>query len=916
MQEFEQRWQLLKARFEEALTLPDPERAAFVASCFSDDADLRIELERLLAADARQESFLEGGAIEAIQLEGTADGPVRRVGQYDLLERTAVGGMGEVYRARRADDLYRKNVAVKLARPGFDSDMFARRFDLERETLATLDHPNIAKLLDGGTSGDGRPYFVMEWVDGVPLTDYCRSARLDLPQRVRLFMRVCEAVTCAHRNLVVHRDLKPANILVTADGVPKLLDFGIARLLGPGPVDRTIEVTSPGGLLFTPDYASPEQVRGEPVTTASDVYALGVILYELLTGQRPYAVEGTSLRDIERVVCDAMPRRPSTALASRQAVAAVGGGSEVAEPFCIGATPRHLRGDLDAIVLMALRKEPDRRYSSVEQLTEDLQRHLDGRPVRARHDAFTYRAAKLIRRHRLASVAVLLLIVSVTTGVAATLWQAQRAEAERDRAQRRFAEVRSLANSLLYELHDAIAQLAGSTTTRQLLIRRALEYLDRLAQEGIPEEAFRRELAAAYARVGDVQGNQYHANVGDVRGASVSYRRALQILDGAGPDERTTLAHRRATANVYERLGDVLFVSGDVAAGGKHHERALAARKTLAAETRDRQDERALATSYSKAGHALYWLGDTAGALAHQRQGLALRERLAADSPLDVDAQLALLGGFNNTGEILLASNLADEALSLLVRAEAIGSRLAETDRPDPRVLRDMAITQAHKGNALSAARDLPGALSSHRAALRLRKTIAEADPQNAQASRDLAISHVMVASALSQVGSTAGMASELEAGLKIFENLANAAVPSTLAQADLASSYNMAGSMWLEARQPHRAIESFTRAAKAAEAVVSQDRADADTRHELASVYAATARAHEALARVAGPVDRRSTHWQHAREHYDKARRELEYLKQGGALRQGGPLSLESLDRTIAECDRQLARVRQVAAR
>src|ERR1700730_6849802 len=282
--------------------------------------------------------------------------------------------MGTVFLAERADDEYRKQVAIKLIKRGMDTDSVLRRFRNERQILAGFDHPNIARLFDGGTTADGLPYFVMEYIEGLPIDEYCNKRALSIPERLKLFREVCAAVSYAHRHLVIHRDIKRSNILVTAEGVPKLLDFGIAKILQSGDGAPTF-ATMTGLRLMTPEYASPEQVRGQPVTTASDVYSLGVILYELLTGQFPYRFASQTPRDIERAITTTQPEKPSTAIAR----------SDGNSKFEI-RNSKFLKGDLDNIVLTALRKEPERRYQSVEQFSEDIRRHLEARPIVAGTD--------------------------------------------------------------------------------------------------------------------------------------------------------------------------------------------------------------------------------------------------------------------------------------------------------------------------------------------------------------------------------------------------------------------------------------------------------------------------------------------------------------------------------------------------
>ncbi|HYX20247.1 MAG TPA: serine/threonine-protein kinase, partial [Thermoanaerobaculia bacterium] len=373
-----ERWREVKDLFDRAVDRPEPERRDFLDAERRRDAELAGEVARLLDAHAAAGEFLERPAVDQIRLSPAPAEAPERIGSWEIERELGHGGMGTVYLAARSGDGFRQTVALKVVRRGMDTDFVLQRFRGERRILAELDHPGIARLLDGGSTEGGAPFFVMEYIDGRHLLEEARARDLSLRERLRLFLPVCDAVAYAHRHLVVHRDIKPSNVLVTADGVPKLLDFGLAKLLRPdgeGADGRTETALR----LLTPDYASPEQVRGESVTTATDIYSLGVVLYELLTGQRPYRVTGRTPEAIARAVCEEEPARPSAASAA-------------------------LRGDLDNVVLMALRKEPDRRYASVEQFAEDIRRHLDGRPVSARKDTLRYRAGKFVTRHK-ASVA-------------------------------------------------------------------------------------------------------------------------------------------------------------------------------------------------------------------------------------------------------------------------------------------------------------------------------------------------------------------------------------------------------------------------------------------------------------------------------------------------------------------------------
>ncbi|MFN0107448.1 MAG: serine/threonine protein kinase [Blastocatellia bacterium] len=484
-----ERWQRIKQIFDQVIEAETgSQEGPLTAACAGDDG-LRAEVEKLLRGHEQASGFIEEPAVAKaaqilqISVEDALIG--QQIGPYKVLREIGHGGMGQVYLAVRADDEYKKRVALKIIKRGMDTQEIIRRFRNERQILAGLDHPNIGKLLDGGTTEDGLPYFAMEYVAGKPITDYCDDRKLSTIERLKLFRHVCAAIQFAHQNLVVHRDIKPSNILVTEDGTPKLLDFGIAKVLNPELSGQTIDPTATALRLMTPEYASPEQVRGETITTASDVYSLGVVLYELLTGHRPYRVKSRLPHEILRIVCEEEPEKPSTAVSRTEEGTSRDGSKPITlTPESVSRTRegepnklrQKLRGDVDNIVLMAMRKEPQRRYTTVNQFSEDLRRYIDGLPVVASKDTVSYRAQKFVKRNRSAVVAAALIFLSLFGGIAVAWWQARI-------AQQRFNDVRQLANSLLFEVHDEIEKLPGSTSVRQLIVKRALEYLDRLAMQ-------------------------------------------------------------------------------------------------------------------------------------------------------------------------------------------------------------------------------------------------------------------------------------------------------------------------------------------------------------------------------------------------------------------------------------------------
>ncbi|MEO0421810.1 MAG: serine/threonine-protein kinase [Pseudomonadota bacterium] len=461
------RWEQVSSLFADALERPVEARARFLEDACGEDAQLRAEVEALLARHGDAQAYFEGFADDLTPAAPDEQTPLRTlvgtdIGPYRLVQELGRGGMGVVYRAARSDGTFEQEVALKLLPTGVGAEQ-VQRFEAERQILAPLQHPHIARLLDGGFTADGTPYFVMDYVDGVPITTYCDRQRLTLPARLALFRQVCAAVQYAHQNLVVHRDLKPSNILVTADGEVKLLDFGIAKLIDPS-AGAASPLTQAGARLMTPEYASPEQIRGEAITTGSDVYQLGVLLYELLTGRRPYQLNARALREMERIILEEEPTRPSTVLT--QGPTDQDPDTTMAMISAARATvpqrlQRELRGDLDQIVLKALHKQAARRYSSVEAMANDVARHLQGLPVLAQGDSWAYRSAKFLRRHRATVAALSLTFVSLAVGLGVAVWQGQVAQAQRDvaRQQQRLAsEVTGFMKDMFFYFANALPE--------------------------------------------------------------------------------------------------------------------------------------------------------------------------------------------------------------------------------------------------------------------------------------------------------------------------------------------------------------------------------------------------------------------------------------------------------------------------
>ncbi len=753
-------WVRVREILESALELAPEGRAAYLDSACSGDSALRQEVDSLIASDEQASTdFLEPGAFvppEAADVSASAESLAgKRIGAYQIVEEIGHGGMGSVYRAVRADDQYRKQVAIKLVRGGLGDAFRRQRFKAERQILANLDHPNIARLLDGGTLEDGQPYVVMEFIQGQPIDKFCDSRALPVSERLRLFRTVCSAVAYAHQHLVIHRDLKPDNILVTESGEPKLLDFGIAKILdadlASGSGNATVTVLRP----MTPEYASPEQVRGEPMTTASDVYSLGVILYGLLTGQRPYPGTSRLPHEIAQAVCEAQPEKPSTAIDREEA------GPEIREKL-----RRHLKGDLDNIVLKALRKEPERRYASVEQFSEDIRRHLKGLPVIARSDTFWYRTEKFVNRNKASVLLVTLAVAALVAGLVITLRETYVARRERARAEQRFNDVRALANSLLFEVHDAIQNLPGSTAARKLIVDRALRYLDALAKEAKGNLSLQRELATAYQKVGDVQGGFREANLGDTAGALVSYRKSLAILEAVAAADPANVEAARELIRAHGKLSDVLILAGDRAGAIEQSKQLVAiAERLSSADPGNQAERRNLALAYLDYGSKRADKDQWQAALQDCQKAVPLLESVVAAGDKRSRRLLAL--AYSRTGDLL--SRFAHRhAESLAMHQKAIdlmqSMLMEDPDNTDLRRIEAWEIVLT--GDEIGGQGDATMALEKYRDGLEKLRGLSAADVNDVQVQVLVAIATGRLGSAFLQQGNAKAALVELENSL------------------------------------------------------------------------------------------------------------------------------------------------------
>jgi eukaryotic-like serine/threonine-protein kinase len=596
--------------FQKIQETPAPLQTTMLEKLCQGNGELLDEVRSLLKACEQEELATASAHLEAGN-KLAAWSARKRIGPYELDRLIGHGGMGAVYLARRADGQFDQQVAIKLMDLPFVTALFQEHFRQERQILARLSHPNIARMLDGGVSEEGELYLVIEYVNGLSIQAYCARHSLSIRARVVLFKSVCAGVRFAHQNLVVHRDLKPDNIIVLEDGTPKLLDFGTAKLLTPMDAAAESEFTRHGLRAFTPQYASPEQVLGHPISTATDIYSLGVLLYLLLAGAPPYELKSATTDEMIRVICEEEPAKPSAKAAKGT-----------------------VDSDLDAIVLKALRKEPQERYGSVDQFVADLQAYLDGRPVAAHQGSFRYFAGKFVRRNKRAIVAAALLCVSILAGMGGILWQARIANAERRMANARAEDLRALSNRLLSDINEAIQKLPGSTPAQKLIVSTVLEHLDRTAKDAAGDPQTELDLANAYTRLGNVQGNPYDQNIGDMQGSLNSLEKAISIAAELVRRDPKSVSAAHALALAQQSRSEVLFGMGRTPEAVAVMRVAASAYEALASRPGAKiEDLFEAAAAYGGLGdelgqNGLASLGNPTAAMAAFQKSLEIDERI------------------------------------------------------------------------------------------------------------------------------------------------------------------------------------------------------------------------------------------------------------------------------------------------
>ena len=801
-----ERLRQIRAVFESVVELPPEERHRILAGSRQTDPALAAEVELLLAAHQRRDDFLESPIADLHLSEATENaGPDytgSRIGSYEIIREIGRGGMGTVYEAARIDGSFRKRVAIKVIRANLLTESLQERFRRERQILAGLDHPNIAHILDGGSTEAGLPFFVMEYVAGVRIDTYCRDHRLDIDGRLDLFSRVCDAVQYAHDHLIVHCDLKPGNILVTPEGSVKLLDFGIAKILA-DPANTQPAARAASALILTPEYASPEQVLGQPVTTATDVYLLGVLLYELLTGVHPMHDSGGVPHELMRAVCERDPMRPSAAVMCAAAKTEAGGSQKLRQ---------RLKGELDDIVMLALQKDPHRRYASVAQFRDDTARYRRGLPVLAEGDRLSYRAEKFLRRNLVLVSAITVVILSLTAGiwvsaretgrarqeqrialqqrsiaeVQGRLAQGQKAAAElaRDQtsaqrtvaeqkaeeagqqrsladmeralAERRLGDLRALVTTLLFDLHDGIRDLAGSAPARRLVLAKAQQYLESLSRESGGDLQLQRELASAYEKTGDLLHDAVGPGATD-SSSLANYQKAFELRQAIVRRPKPGLPAQRDLAFSLSKVGDGKFFNGQTDLALKDYAQALGMQEAvLRLAPSDPESQKVAGYIQNRRCIVLAAAGDAVHAAEACRSSIGYLDPVALVLSHDRLVRRTLASTCAAFGNLLRHLNQVPEALTYLAKATALFEALATEQPNNVEYRRLIAYTQIYLAQALLAQDDRVGAMTTYAIAVASMHLLMSFDPSDSKAPAGLALALTRMSAEMKKLGASA----------------------------------------------------------------------------------------------------------------------------------------------------------------
>ena len=837
-----EKWKKVKSVLEQVIEIAPDSRADFLDKICFDDLVLRQEVENLLDFDNTKADMLEQNAFSAVMENGKRDFLGKQIGKYKIVGELGTGGMGAVFSAKRADGNFEQQVALKLIKRGMDSDAVLRRFFNERQILASLEHPNIAHLVDGGTTEHNLPFFVMEYVEGETITDYARRENLDLEERLKLFRKVCAAVSFAHSNLVIHRDLKPSNILITKDGTPKLLDFGIAKLLKSDAADAT---TAAQMQVFTPEYASPEQVKGEKLTTATDVYSLGVILYELLTGNRPCKTDGKNIGDIIKAVCETEPKPPSAAIwdsgfqmsdrkqQTKSVLNRTKNQHQNTKPKSRIRNPKSLKGDLDNIILKALRKESELRYSSVEQFSEDIRRYLDGLPVLARKDTWNYRASKFLRRNQIGVAASSLILITLIAGIGATLYQANVARRESAKAEQRFNDVRHLANSFMFEINDQIVK--SPIKARELLVKRALEYLDKLTSEAGNDLELQSELATAYEKIGDIQAEVFKPNLGKSSNALVSHQKALQLrqrLYNAEPTPQRGMD----VANSYLRIGDILTMNGRIDETRGNYEKAIEILEPLTlSDATGFTVRRKLASGYARLGQTILRSGSLNEALVNYEKSSQIFQDLQAENPDNLDVQRSVGIVFSFIAFVKMETEKTAEAVEYYKKWLETEKKLVAADKTNVVSRGGLASANTWFGIVLNEQNKEHEAIAYLNEGIKIQEEIFEEDKENFGERLSLADAYLELGKVLVKYERTDEAIKMLEKATAHYQAVFQTDRENLWTKRRIAVSQRYSADAFLQKGNKKRSLEIYQQSLVVAKEIIAVDSNNSEWQHDLA---------------------------------------------------------------------------------
>ncbi len=919
-------WEQVKELLDEVLGLEPSKRQTFIKKAAVSD-EIRAEVEDLISFENEAEDLMKLSAIEFSTdffSDDETSNPLigQQVGNYVIIREIGEGGMGSVYLAQRNDGKFEQKVALKMLKREMNTSALRRSFERERKILASLAHPNIARLLDAGTTKDKIPFIAMEYIEGLPIDEYCSKHDLNLEQRLDLFRQVCTAVNFAHRNLIVHRDLKPSNILVTEDGVPKLLDFGISKILSKELEPANAATVTRIGAM-TPNYASPEQLQRKSVTTATDIYSLGVILYEILSGHRPFEENENSLKDIFQAIIEFEPLPPSAKVekkpkSSQNIVEETPQTLGISElPTLLNAPDNRtnliktqinqnrytlprlvyldssiLRGDIDNIVLKALRKEPERRYSSAENFAEDIHRYQRGLPVTARPNTFSYRAEKFIKRNRLAVVAGGLLLLAIIAGVIATLWQARIAQTERVKAEKRFNDVRKLANSYIFDVYPEIENLEGSLKAREKILTNALQYLDNLSNEASGDLELQSELATAYEKIGDVQGALTNSSLGNIQAGLDSYAKAQKLREDVYSANPINLETKDKLANNYYTTARTLWNNSQTKEAEEMFEKGLKLRRELVASQPDSvQAQNRLATLLIDYGAIPVFNSQTEKALILFNEALEIVEKLRQKEPENPDFKKTLTRLLRVMSKAKGSIGDYEGGIRGLTQAVEVSNELAKQFPNDFRVQRSVWLTNSIFCELYIDKLDGQKAVETCVPTIEFPKIALQKEPENGVVAYDLAISHFNSARAFRLSEKYPNTIEEGEKAIEVMSQMSKKTPDNLEYKRNLAVYETEIARAQLKLKQPDQAIVRLQKVIEIMIPIAEADKETTTNLYDLSMAYRLSAEANFQKGNKAEAV-----------KFIDKAIALIQKLKELNSLRDTDKNLLGELEKEKAE--------------